>query len=154
MEAQNNLGIAMAREGRLGAAIEHFQKAIAIKPDYAEAHNNLGIALLTNDVPDAVRAETEFKAAIAIKPHYADAQCNLGNLYGQQQKDKAAESLFRQAVESDSRFIKGYLSWANLLANEGRLSEADAVLGKAQAVAPGNTAIQNMQHQIDSQMGR
>lgn len=154
VEAQNNLGIAMAREGRLDDAIEHFEKAIAIKPDYAEAHNNLGLALLTNSVPDAARAESEFKAAIAIKSHYADAQCNLGNLYGQQQKDKAAEALFRQAVENDSRFIKGYLSWANLLANEGRLSEADAVLGKARAAAPGNAAIQNMQQQIEMQMGR
>ena len=35
----------MAEHGQVDAAIAHFQKALEIKPDYAEAHDNLDLAL-------------------------------------------------------------------------------------------------------------
>ena len=41
--AHNNLGIALADHGQVDSAIAHYQKALEIKPDYAEAHYNLGI---------------------------------------------------------------------------------------------------------------
>ena len=31
--------------GKLDEAVKRFEKALAIKPDYAEAHNNLGVVL-------------------------------------------------------------------------------------------------------------
>ena len=31
--------------GKLDEAVKRFEKALTIKPDYAEAHNNLGVAL-------------------------------------------------------------------------------------------------------------
>ena len=43
--AHYNLGFALAAEGRIDEAIEHYRKALEIKPDYAEAHNNLGCRL-------------------------------------------------------------------------------------------------------------
>jgi Tfp pilus assembly protein PilF len=154
VEAQNNLGIALAQEGKPGEAIEHFERAIKVNPQYAEAHNNLGIALLSGEVPDAAKAENEFKAAIGIRPHYADAQCNLGNLLSQEQKNADAEEMFRQAIESDRLFVKGYLSWANMLANRDRFAEAEAVLARALAEVPGNSALQSMRRQIQMQLGR
>ena len=36
-----NRGNAYHRQGKYDLAIESYQKAIAINPDYAEAHNNL-----------------------------------------------------------------------------------------------------------------
>ncbi len=45
-EAHNNLGNALARQGKLPEAIEHFERALQLKPDYAEAHSNAGDALL------------------------------------------------------------------------------------------------------------
>ncbi|HEY2471101.1 MAG TPA: tetratricopeptide repeat protein [Terracidiphilus sp.] len=153
VEAQNNLGIALARQGHPDEAIVHFQKAVAINPEYAEAHNNLGIAMLSNDVPNPAGAESEFTAAIRLKAHYADAECNLGNLYWQERRNKGAEELYRQAVASDPRFVKGYLSWATMLVEEGRLTEAEGVLAKAEAAVPGNSAIDGMRRQIKAQIG-
>jgi len=42
--AHNKLGIALAGRGQLDAAIAYFQKALEIKPDYADARNNLDLA--------------------------------------------------------------------------------------------------------------
>jgi Flp pilus assembly protein TadD len=56
-------------------AIAHYQAALQIKPDYAEAHNNLGNALLQKGRVD--EAITHYQAALQIKPDYAEAQNNL-----------------------------------------------------------------------------
>ena len=46
-EALNNLGNALAAQGRFDEAIENYRQAIQINPNYAEALDNLGIALAT-----------------------------------------------------------------------------------------------------------
>ena len=39
------MGNALKDQGKLEEAIEAYNKALAIKPDYAEAYNNMGNAL-------------------------------------------------------------------------------------------------------------
>ena len=58
-------------------AITHYQKALQINPDYAEAHNNLGNALLQKGRVD--EAIAQYQKALQIKPDYAEAHDNLGN---------------------------------------------------------------------------
>ena len=41
----NNLGNALRDQGKLEEAIASYRQALRLKPDYAEAYNNLGIAL-------------------------------------------------------------------------------------------------------------
>src|SRR5438445_12191337 len=43
--AQNNLGTALAQQGRLAEAIDRYQRALQIRPNYAEAHHNWGHVL-------------------------------------------------------------------------------------------------------------
>src|SRR2546428_3048030 len=42
---QLSLGLALARQGKLVEAVEHYQAALHLGPDFAEAHTNLGDAL-------------------------------------------------------------------------------------------------------------
>ena len=51
-QAQNNLGIVRAQQGRLDEAAARFQQALRLKPDYPDAHNNLGIVLEKQDQLD------------------------------------------------------------------------------------------------------
>lgn len=144
-EAHNNLGIALARQGRLEEAKEQFAKAIELNPRFAEAHNNLGIAFASStEVSQTARAEQEFKAAIAIDRNYADAENNLGTLYHQEGNDSEAEQLFRQAVKSNPRFVRGWISLASELASQSRLAEADAAIEKALQLDPANKAAQSL----------
>ena len=39
------MGNALQEQGKLEEAIEAYSKALSIKPDYANAYNNMGIAL-------------------------------------------------------------------------------------------------------------
>ena len=59
------------------AALESYDRAIALRPDYAEAFNNRGNALLDLKQPQA--ALESYDRAIALKPDYAEAFNNRGN---------------------------------------------------------------------------
>ena len=80
----------MAGRGRIDEAIAHYQKALEIKPDYADAHYNLGIVLAGRGQID--EAIAHYQKALEIKPDYAAAHYNLGNaLAGRGQIDEAIE---------------------------------------------------------------
>ena len=54
------------KKGHLDEAISHYQKALEIKPDYADAHGNLGNAFLQEgQVNDAI---AHYQMALEIKP--------------------------------------------------------------------------------------
>ena len=56
-------------------ALSQLQEAIRLQPGYADAHNNLGIALAQKgQIDEAIR---QFQEAVRLKPGYADAQNNL-----------------------------------------------------------------------------
>ena len=58
-------------------ALASYDKAIALKPDFAEAYNNRGIALRNMNRPEEALASCD--RAIALKPDYAEAYSNRGN---------------------------------------------------------------------------
>ena len=58
-EAGNNLGIILARSGRIEEAIAQFQKALEANPTSGEIRNNLGAALASRKRnPGADRSES------------------------------------------------------------------------------------------------
>ena len=73
----NILGAVHAALGDNEAAVSSYNKAIEIKPDYAEPYNNLGVSLKT--LGRHTEAITSYNKAIEIQPDYAEAYNNLGN---------------------------------------------------------------------------
>jgi tetratricopeptide (TPR) repeat protein len=61
----------LAESGQYDAAIAEIREAIRLKPDFAEAHNNLGYALYATGQHDAAIAE--FSEAIRLNPDLAKA---------------------------------------------------------------------------------
>ena len=76
IRARNNLGSALAREGRIDEAIDQFNQVLATFPKYPEALNNLGAALYTKGRYKAAAAL--MSDAVRLKPDYAEAHLNLG----------------------------------------------------------------------------
>ena len=67
----NILGASRAQIGMLDEAVEAYKKCISLKPDFAEAYSNMGVALKNQSkLDEAVEA---YKKAISINPEYAEA---------------------------------------------------------------------------------
>ena len=100
-------------DGRAPDAIAHFEEALRIKPDYAEAHNNLGVVL--TQFPDRIsEAIGHFEAALRIDPNYVDAHYNLGaalaNLPGRMPQAIAEfETVLRLRPDPEVRELVGRL---------------------------------------------
>jgi predicted O-linked N-acetylglucosamine transferase (SPINDLY family) len=72
------------------------RQAVALEPDYAQAHYNLGVLLY--DQGFLTEAEASYARALAIKPDYAEAESNLGSVFLNQNRLLDAESCFRRAL--------------------------------------------------------
>jgi len=92
-----NLGNALAMQGKVAQAIPHFERALELQPDYAEAHNNLGHALaMQGNWADAIK---HYQQALQLKPNFAQAHYYLGMAFASQGKADQAIPQFQQALD-------------------------------------------------------
>ena len=77
-ETQNLRGTELAQQGKVDQAIAQFEMAIAIFPDFAQAHNNLADALaLQGNIDGAI---VHYRRALAIDPNFAPAKRSFEQL--------------------------------------------------------------------------
>ena len=100
---QYNLGVVIFHQGEVGSAVTHYRGALAIKPDFAEAHNNLGVALAQQGEVD--KAILHYREALRLKPAYAEAHFNLGLALMMRGQQREAVEHFRRtlSLRPDSR---------------------------------------------------
>ena len=122
--------------GNAGEAIGELQRALEIKPDYAEAHINLGNALFqTGRLPEAVQAE--YQAVLASPSGFArEAHVALGNAWLQDGREREAVSEYQAALRIDPGYSKAHYSLGNVLFRHGRFSEAALQYGEALESSP------------------
>ncbi len=92
----NNLGWAYYKKGDLPLAIENYQRALRMKPDFGLARYNLGLALRDNKQTE--QALVEFRHAAALAPTFLDAHFQLGRLYFELGKNREAKASFDEVV--------------------------------------------------------
>ena len=66
--------------GQVDAAVQCYEKALTVNPEYPEAHNNLGVIL-----KESVNwmLQLSVNKALAIKPDFSEALNNLGNAFNE-----------------------------------------------------------------------
>src|SRR6058998_3121618 len=120
--AQNDFGEALAQQGKLAEAIEHYRQALNIKPDYADAHYTLGGALAQQGkLADAIH---HYQRALQITPGDADAQTNWGGALAQQGKLAEAAEHYQQALRIKPDHAAAHNNWGAALTRQGNLAEA------------------------------
>ena len=72
----NNLGPLYFDEGKYDRAIEQYEIALRLEPDYDLAHNNLGNAYRMKGWTD--KAIEQYEIALNLNPRFIDAHNNLG----------------------------------------------------------------------------
>jgi tetratricopeptide (TPR) repeat protein len=77
----------------------HLERAVELNPYYAEAHNNLGVALVETDKPaEAVR---QFRLALDVNPDFVQARHNLALALIQAGDCAGALPHLRQALDAN-----------------------------------------------------
>lgn len=87
--------------GDLIKALEFYDEAIRVRPEFAEAEFQRGNALLA--LGRLVEAESSFRRAIEIRKDWSLPYSSLGTLLVRLNRDSEAESFLRQALKFDAQ---------------------------------------------------
>ena len=130
-----NLAAIMTRTGRNGEAMALLEEALRLRPNYGEAHLNLGIALATAGQPDA--AIEQFTEAMRAVPELgAKAQFNIGNVLTGTGRIDAAVGHYEDALRLDRTAADVHNNLANALFRLGRFPEAIGHYQQALRIKP------------------
>jgi len=126
--------------GHGAEAAEHLRMAIAIRPDWTEAHQQLGEILLADK--DFVGAEQAFKAAIdSTKAPRGTAYYGLARaIYGQGRTVEAKTAL-EKAIELVPNLVDAYLLLSDIAYASGDRDASLEALDRARTAAPGDVKV-------------
>jgi tetratricopeptide (TPR) repeat protein len=109
-------------------AAESFAEAARIRPDYADAHNNLGDCLARQGRLE--EAITCYRQAVALNPKLAKALANIGAVSRRLDRFDEAEQALRQALAINESMALAHYHLAVVLLRAGRGDEAAEHLAK------------------------
>jgi predicted O-linked N-acetylglucosamine transferase (SPINDLY family) len=113
-------------EGRTSEACELYRRALSVRPGYARAHLNLGVALeAAGDGAAALQAYRDALGADAANPY---AHYNLGKLLLGRGENAAAVRHLRAALGRKSDFVDARVVLASALESSGEIEAAVGAL--------------------------
>jgi tetratricopeptide (TPR) repeat protein len=105
-EAYYNCGIAYKNNGLFDKAINDYNKAIELKPGYADAYYNRGIAYKNKGLYDT--AMIDYNKAIKLNPQNSEYYNQLGIVYWKKELLDQAIAAYSKAIELKPDFESAY----------------------------------------------
>ena len=120
--ARNNLGLALADQGKLDEAIQQYDQALQLNPTSAYAHNNKGNVLLKHGkLPEAIQ---QFEWALQLNPNYPEPCYNMGIALADEGKLDEAIRYYEKALQIKPDYADAHHNLGVILADQGKLEEA------------------------------
>lgn len=142
-------------------AIGHFDRAIELDPDYAQAYTGLADAWIGKrrignlSLFEATQyAHDAISSALRLDSELAEAQTSLGLCVLGAGEQRAAASQFAKAIGLDPDNVDAHLQRANLLRDQGFLADATRAYTQALALDPLNSTIIGDQAILTGLQGR
>lgn len=134
-------------QGREGA-IAHYQAALAINPDEAQVHSNLGtIWMEMGRYEDALK---EQQTAVRLAPGYAEAYMNMGADLQHLGRYPEAEAAFQNALAIKPGLATARYDLAVMLTYGGRRGEALSQVNEALTIQPDYPDARRLQRDLVS----
>ena len=150
--ALNNIGVIANQTGDPAAALEYAARALALKPNYAEAHSNKGNAL--HDLGRLEEAVASFERALALKPGYAEAHNNIGNTLRMLDRLEQAAEAFERVLAIDPDQLKTRANFVDLKLQQGDPAAALVLCEAFLARKPGDTAALGLKSVVLCDLGQ
>ena len=128
------LGAIAYQVGQTDIAVDLIAKALAINPEFSEAHNNLGLAL--QDLGKLDEAIACYNKALAIIPDDIEAHYNLGLALQDLGKLDEAVVSYHKVLTINPNFAEAHNNLGKAFNELGRLEEAVASCQQALAINP------------------
>lgn len=128
------MGNNLARERKFDEAAEHYERALAFHPNYAEAYNNLG-----NVRKEQKRFEEAlacYSKAVVLKPDFAIAHNNLGILLRDLGRLEEANLHHRNALMLNPGYVEAYYNLGNVLLDREQYDAAEDCYRHALSLRP------------------
>jgi serine/threonine-protein kinase len=122
-------------------AVRYCSIVVALRPDSAGAHLDLGVVLY--DQRKLPEAEKEFREALCLRPDYPEAHNNLGLVLRDQRKLPEAEKEYREALRLRPDFALAHINLGNVLRDQRKLPEAEKEYREALRLRPHNPEAHN-----------
>lgn len=129
-----HLGNFYRNKGDKARAEQFFRRAVALRPDFAEAHNNLG--LLLQESGEAARAAECFEKALSSAPDMDAAHTNLGSSRVREGWMESAIDSFQRALEINPRSAEAWNNLGNVYFRLHRLEEAEDAYRRSLEIKP------------------
>jgi protein O-mannosyl-transferase len=120
--AYYNRGFAFMNNKKNDEALKDYNKAIELKPDYADAYLSRGNLFLNAKRND--EALKDYNKAIELKPGYADIYLSRGTLFIFEQRNDEALKDFNKAIELNPNYAQAYYNRGLLEYNSGKQDAA------------------------------
>jgi tetratricopeptide (TPR) repeat protein len=127
--------------GRIDEAVARYRRVLFLKPDFAEACNNLSILLAIKG--SFAEAITYCERALALNPDYANAHSNLGIALVEQGRVDDAIMHYERALVLNPDHAGAHSNLSLALVTQGRIDEAVAHSQRALALQPNHADIHN-----------
>ena len=124
----------MKEQGKREEAVPYFRRATELKPDFAEAYNNLGNTL--NSQGKREEAVICYLRATELKLDFAEAYNNLGVALFDQGKPEEAVACYRRGLELKPDYAEAYNNLGIALFDQEKLEEAVACYHRALELKP------------------
>jgi tetratricopeptide (TPR) repeat protein len=135
----NGRGNANYTLGNYRQAIEDYDRAIEINPDFLDAHNNRGDAYI--GLGNYRQAIEDYNRAIEIKPAYADAYSNRGLSYSKLGQYQLAIEDFNKLIRLKPAYADAYYSRGNAYGMLGQYQLAIEDFNKVISLKPAYTMV-------------
>jgi protein O-mannosyl-transferase len=132
--AHNNLGVALAAQGKTDAALVEYREALRIKPDYPDPYDNVGLVLWRRGQREDAAAQ--YRTALRYDPDAAETHNNLGVVLTEMGQTEDAIGHLSDAIRLDPDFAVARNNLGNALRNSGRIPEALAQYELASRLKP------------------
>jgi tetratricopeptide (TPR) repeat protein/SAM-dependent methyltransferase len=133
-DSLHNLGLIALNGGNAAAAVDLFERALAINDRTAEYHYNIALAWRALNRSDKVA--THLERAIALRNNYPLAHLNLGNVRHEQGRLADAAAAYERALALSPTLVAARFNLGNVLAEQRRWEAAIACYNQVLAAEP------------------
>ena len=140
----------LLKKDNSGAAIESLQQLLETNPDFAPAHNDLGVLLYHQGHKET--AQSHYEHAVRLQPHSMTFQKNLADFYFVEcNRVEEAMEIYVRILETHPEDIETLMTAGHISTALQRIDDARTIYERVLEIEPWNADARRCLENIDNQ---